>query len=116
MMNIQEMATAAEEQLNIKIILMNNQSLGLVHQQQDLFFGKRIFAADYAYRTNFIHIAEGFGFSTCDLNTASDPYTALHEALNRPGPVLIHALINVDEKVYPMVPPGAANIDMIGGE
>ncbi|HHT8828288.1 acetolactate synthase large subunit [Yersinia enterocolitica] len=116
MMNIQEMATAAEEQLNVKIILMNNQSLGLVHQQQDLFFGKRIFAADYPYRTNFIHIAEGFGFSTCDLNTASDPYSALHEALNRPGPVLIHALIDVDEKVYPMVPPGAANIDMIGGE
>lgn len=78
MMNIQEMATAAEEQLNVKIILMNNQSLGLVHQQQDLFFGKRIFAADYPYRTNFIHIAEGFGFSTCDLNTASDPYRALH--------------------------------------
>nr|CBX71695.1 hypothetical protein YEW_IO37240 [Yersinia enterocolitica W22703] len=40
----------------------------------------------------------------------------MHEALNRPGPVLIHALIDVDEKVYPMVPPGAANIDMIGGE
>ncbi|CNI95202.1 acetolactate synthase catalytic subunit [Yersinia aldovae] len=116
MMNIQEMATAAQEQLNVKIILMNNQSLGLVHQQQELFFGKRIFAADYPYRTNFIHIAEGFGFSTCDLNTATDPYAALHQALNRPGPVLIHALIDVDEKVYPMVPPGAANIDMIGGE
>ncbi|WP_186369762.1 acetolactate synthase large subunit [Yersinia aldovae] len=116
MMNIQEMATAAQEQLNVKIILMNNQSLGLVHQQQELFFGKRIFAADYPYHTNFIHIAEGFGFSTCDLNTATDPYAALHQALNRPGPVLIHALIDVDEKVYPMVPPGAANIDMIGGE
>lgn len=49
MMNIQEMATAAEEGLNVKIILMNNQALGLVHQQQDLFYGQRIFAADYRY-------------------------------------------------------------------
>ncbi|MEE3651815.1 MULTISPECIES: acetolactate synthase large subunit [unclassified Brenneria] len=114
MMNIQEMATAAEEGLNIKIILMNNQSLGLVHQQQDLFFKQHIFAADYRYRTNFLAIAAGFGFSTCDLNAAEDPLAALADALNRPGPALIHALIDVNEKVYPMVPPGAANIDMIG--
>ncbi|QCR09591.1 acetolactate synthase large subunit [Brenneria rubrifaciens] len=114
MMNIQEMATAAEEGLNVKIILMNNQSLGLVHQQQDLFFQKRIFAADYRYRTHFLAIAAGFGFATCDLNAADDPRTALAEALNRPGPTLIHVSIDANEKVYPMVPPGAANIDMIG--
>ncbi|RLM28159.1 hypothetical protein BIY29_00430 [Brenneria alni] len=114
MMNIQEMATAAEEGLNVKIILMNNQSLGLVHQQQDLFFQQRIFAADYRYRTNFLAIAAGFGFAACDLNAAENPRTALADALNRPGPALIHVLIDVNEKVYPMVPPGAANIDMIG--
>ncbi|BES83477.1 acetolactate synthase [Pectobacterium araliae] len=114
MMNIQEMATAAEEGLNVKIVLMNNQSLGLVHQQQDMFFQKRIFAADYRYRTNFLAIAAGFGFATCDLNAAADPQAALQEALNQPGPVLIHVLIDANEKVLPIVPPGAANIDMIG--
>ncbi|MEC5343927.1 acetolactate synthase large subunit [Brenneria populi] len=114
MMNIQEMATAAEAGLNVKIVLMNNQSLGLVHQQQELFFQQRIFAADYPYRTHFLAIAAGFGFSTCDLNAAPDPRAALSEALHRPGPALIHVLIDANEKVYPMVPPGAANIDMIG--
>ncbi|MFE8152328.1 acetolactate synthase large subunit [Brenneria goodwinii] len=114
MMNIQEMATAAEAGLNVKIILMNNQSLGLVHQQQELFFQQRIFAADYPYRTNFLAIAAGFGFTTCDLNAEKDPRAALSDALNRPGPTLIHVLIDANEKVYPMVPPGAANIDMIG--
>ncbi|MFE8117797.1 acetolactate synthase large subunit [Brenneria goodwinii] len=114
MMNIQEMATAAEAGLNVKIILMNNQSLGLVHQQQELFFQQRIFAADYPYRTNFLAIAAGFGFTTCDLNAEEDPRAALSDALNRPGPTLIHVLIDANEKVYPMVPPGAANIDMIG--
>ncbi|WP_409158536.1 acetolactate synthase large subunit [Pectobacterium sp. B2J-2] len=114
MMNIQEMATAAEEGLNVKIVLMNNQSLGLVHQQQDLFFQQRIFAADYRYSANFLAIAAGFGFATCDLNAVADPRTALQEVLNQPGPALIHVRIDANEKVFPMVPPGAANIDMIG--
>ncbi|MFJ5438859.1 acetolactate synthase large subunit [Pectobacterium brasiliense] len=114
MMNIQEMATTAEEGLNVKIVLMNNQSLGLVHQQQDMFFQKRIFAADYRYSANFLAIAAGFGFATCDLNAAADPHAALQEMLNQPGPALIHVLIDANEKVLPIVPPGAANIDMIG--
>ncbi|WP_249939256.1 thiamine pyrophosphate-dependent enzyme, partial [Escherichia coli] len=114
MMNIQELATAAEHQLNIKIILMNNQALGMVHQKQDLFFENRIFAAAYPYQTDFIKIAAGFGLQTCDLNNEADPEMALEAIMNTKGPCLIHALIDVNQKVYPMVPPGAANIDMIG--
>ncbi|AKJ42348.1 acetolactate synthase large subunit [Pragia fontium] len=114
MMNIQEMATAVEHNLDIKIILMNNQALGLVHQQQTLFYQQRIFAAAYPYQTDFVKIAAGFGLDTCDLNTESDPEKALAAAINRPGPCLIHALIDVNQKVFPMVPPGAANIEMIG--
>lgn len=114
MMNIQEMATAAEEGLNVKVILMNNQALGLVHQQQELFYGQRVFAADYRYQTDFISIARGFGFAAYDLNNADDPAAMLADALHTPGPALIHAAIDASEKVYPMVPPGAANTDMIG--
>ena len=114
MMNIQELATAAEHQLNIKIVLMNNQALGMVHQQQDLFFENRIFAAAYPYQTDFIKIAAGFGLQTCDLNNEEDPEMALERVMNTKGPCLIHVLIDVNQKVYPMVPPGAANIDMIG--
>ncbi len=50
MMNIQELATAVEQQTNIKIFLMNNNALGLVHQQQTMFYGKRTFASDYESR------------------------------------------------------------------
>ncbi|AWH87316.1 acetolactate synthase large subunit [Limnobaculum parvum] len=114
MMNIQEMATAVEHNLDVKIILMNNQALGLVHQQQTLFYQERIFAAAYPYRTDFIKIASGFGMDTCDLNAEQDPETALTEAIRRPGPCLIHALIDINQKVFPMVPPGAANIEMVG--
>ena len=114
MMNIQEMATAAEHNLDVKIILLNNQALGLVHQQQTLFYQQNVFAATYSGQTNFLKIAEGFGLQTCDLNAAENPQAALQEAISRPGPCLIHVRIDASEKVFPMVPPGAANIEMIG--
>ena len=114
MMNIQEMATAAENQLDVKIILMNNESLGLVHQQQSLFYKQGVFAATYPGMINFMQIAAGFGLHTCDLNAAEDAQAALQEAISRPGPALIHVRIDPEQKVYPMVPPGAANTEMVG--
>ncbi|MHA6432318.1 thiamine pyrophosphate-dependent enzyme, partial [Escherichia coli] len=90
MMNIQEMATASENQLNVKIILMNNEALGLVHQQQSLFYKQGVFAATYPGKINFMQIAAGFGLETCDLNNEADPQAALQEIINRPGPALIH--------------------------
>ncbi|KAA1048423.1 acetolactate synthase large subunit [Pseudocitrobacter sp. 73] len=114
MMNIQEMATAAENQLDVKIILMNNEALGLVHQQQSLFYKQGVFAATYPGMINFMQIAAGFGLATCDLNSETDPQGALQAIINRPGPALIHVRIDPQEKVYPMVPPGAANTEMVG--
>ena len=113
-MNIQEMATASENQLDVKIILMNNEALGLVHQQQSLFYKQGVFAATYPGKINFMQIAAGFGLETCDLNNEADPQAALQEIINRPGPALIHVRIDAEEKVYPMVPPGAANTEMVG--
>lgn len=114
MMNIQEMATAAENQLDVKIILMNNQALGLVHQQQSLFYKQGVFAATYPGMINFMQIAAGFGLHTCDLNAEEDAHAALQAAISRPGPALIHVRIDPEQKVYPMVPPGAANTEMVG--
>ncbi|SFU10942.1 acetolactate synthase, large subunit [Kosakonia arachidis] len=114
MMNIQEMATAAENNLDVKIVLMNNEALGLVHQQQSLFYKSGVFAATYPGMINFMQIAAGFGLQTCDLNAVADPQAALLGIISRPGPALIHVRIDPQEKVYPMVPPGAANTEMVG--
>ncbi|WP_407221611.1 acetolactate synthase large subunit [Enterobacter roggenkampii] len=114
MMNIQEMATAAENQLDVKIILMNNEALGLVHQQQSLFYKQGVFAATYPGMINFMQIAAGFGLHTCDLNAEEDAHAALQAAISLPGPALIHVRIDPEQKVYPMVPPGAANTEMVG--
>jgi acetolactate synthase-1/2/3 large subunit len=115
LMNIQELATLAEEDANVKIVLLNNGSLGLVHQQQTMFYGERIYASLFKGVPNFLKVAEGFGVRAVDLDAAADPRAALDEALNTRGPCLIHASIDVHQKVFPMVPPGAANKEMIGG-
>jgi acetolactate synthase-1/2/3 large subunit len=114
-MNIQEMGTAADENLDLKIVLLDNQSLGLVHQQQELFYGQRLYASDYKRKTDFVKIAQGFGFAAVDLDLSPHPHALLAEMLAAPGPCLIRASIDVAQKVYPMVAPGAANTDMIGG-
>ncbi len=116
LMNIQELATAAEEQVNVKIILCNNNGLGLVQQQQDLFFGGRLFASRYSGGTDFQRIAEGFGIPAVHLNKSGNPLRDLEKALREPGPRLIEVDVRAADKVFPMVPPGAANSRMIGGE
>ena len=115
LMNVQELVTAAEEDVNVKIILMNNASLGLVFQQQTLFYGERIYASQFKGMPDFIRVAEGFGLAAVDLDKEADPLPALAAALASRGPVLIHASIALHEQVLPMVPPGAANKEMIGG-
>ncbi len=115
LMNVQEFASAAEEDVNVKVVLMNNSSLGLVFQQQTMFYGERIFSSKFKGVPNFIKVAEGFGWQTLDLDKENDPQAALSKALATRGPMLIHASIDMNEQVLPMVAPGAANKDMIGG-
>ncbi len=113
LMNLQELATAAEENVNVKIVLLNNRSLGLVYQQQTLFYGRRVFASAYRKSPDFVALTRGFGIDALDLDGARDARCALGAALRRRGPCLIHATIDAAEQVLPMVPPGAANTQML---
>jgi acetolactate synthase-1/2/3 large subunit len=113
LMNLQEFATAAEEGVNVKIVLMNNRSLGLVYQQQTLFYERRVFASAYRKTPNFVELMRGFGIAAVDLDRAPEPASALARALRHAGPCLIHATIDTAEQVLPMVPPGAPNTEMI---
>lgn len=116
LMNIQELVTAAEVQANLKIVLLDNAALGLVHQQQTLFYGQGPVASTFQVLPDFTAAARAFGIAAVDLDAAANPLAALAEAFARPGPCLIHARIDALQKVYPMVPPGAANRDMIGAQ
>ncbi|WP_243359051.1 biosynthetic-type acetolactate synthase large subunit [Fundidesulfovibrio terrae] len=113
-MNIQELATLAETGANVKIVVLDNQSLGLVAQQQKLFFARKS-ASRYSRGTDFAALAEAFGVTGLNLDACDDPAAALEDALNAPVPVLIHARVDPGAMVFPMVPPGAANSEMLHG-
>jgi acetolactate synthase-1/2/3 large subunit len=113
LMNIQELATLAELDLNVKIVVLDNAALGLVRQQQELFYGRRLVASMYAQPANFVAIAHAFGVAACDLGLAAASRTALANALRRDGPVLIRVPIAAERHVLPMVAPGKANVEAI---
>jgi acetolactate synthase-1/2/3 large subunit len=115
LMNIQELATLAEEDLAVKVLVMNNRHLGLVRQQQELFYGGRLSAAGFAAAPDLAAVSRGFGVPAYDLGRFADPLALLDSALNSPGPCVVNVPIAPEEKVFPMVPPGAANREMIGG-
>jgi len=113
LMNIQELATAAEERTRVTLILLDNGHLGLVRQQQELFYGGRYHASRFAAGLDFSAIARGFGVEAHDLATTSHPAALLARALEAPGPCLVRVPIAAEANVYPMVRPGGPNREMI---
>ncbi|MFP4157924.1 MAG: biosynthetic-type acetolactate synthase large subunit [Opitutales bacterium] len=115
LLNCQELATLREENLKVKIILLDNRGYGLVNQQQDLFYGKRRFAVEFEHPVDFVQLAASFGIAGFSM-TAADAEARLETALEAPGPSLIHVPAKLAEKVFPMVAPGGSNADMITNE
>ncbi len=114
LMNIQELDTLAEMNLNVKVFILNNQHLGLVRQQQEMFYGERYVASRFHNKPNFAAIAQGFGVRGIDLDGTADPIATLKRVLATPGPCVVNVPIHHAELVLPMVPPGGANHEMIG--
>jgi acetolactate synthase-1/2/3 large subunit len=114
LMNIQELATLAELNANVAIIVLNNGHLGLVRQQQELFYGERYVASRFESALDFSAIARGFGVRALNAREAANPTESIARELQAPGPALIDIPIRFNENVWPMVPAGAANRDMLG--
>lgn len=114
LMNIQELATLADLKANVHIIVMNNGQLGLVRQQQELFYDRKFVGSSFETRVDYALAARAFGINSFNLAQSNEPMETLEYALNTVGPCLIDAPIEDYHNVYPMVPPGAANIQMIG--
>jgi acetolactate synthase I/II/III large subunit len=112
LMNIQELATLAELNLNVKIVLLDNAALGLVRQQQELFYGRKHVASMFIEPTRFTSVADAFGIASFDLGASATRKT-LRKALMSAGPALIRVPIDAREFALPMVPPGKANIDAL---
>lgn len=109
LLNLQELATLAELDVDVKIIVLDNAALGLVRQQQELFYRKRFVGSRYANRPDFVSIASAFQIRARDLGCESEPRAVLEHAMSTRGPWLIRVPIDESEHVYPFVAPGAAN-------
>lgn len=116
LMNIQELATLADLKLNVKVLIMNNGHLGLVRQQQQMFYNQHYIASKFVTSPDFAAISRGFGVNACDLSKEKDPLAALKAVLSIPGSYVVDIPIRDDENVLPIVPPGSGNTNMIGGE
>ena len=111
LMNIQEFATLAEQGLNVKIIVLDNGHLGLVRQQQNLFFAGRYSACEFTNAVEFKRVARAFGIAAAVYDEANPD--SLSGFLSAEGSGLLHVRIAATEKVLPMVAPGEGNLQMI---
>jgi len=107
MMNIQELATLAENKLNVTLIILKNGTLGMVRQQQEYLFDKNYSASIFEYVPDFIQIAKGFGIDAVDATTDKEWYKKAFTA----GPHVVKLDISMGENVLPFVSAGRANID-----
>ena len=115
LMNIQELATVAEADVNVKVIVLDNQSLGLVAQQQALFYAASGFGSRFAQATDYVTIARGFGIPAFDTGDAGEGRDFWSDVLTTPGPCLVRVPVDAREQALPIVPPGAAHWEAIGG-
>ncbi len=105
-MNIQELATAAQYKINVKIVLLNNGYLGMVRQWQELFYEKRYSHTDMTYAPDFVKLAEAFGIVGLRATKPEEVESVLKEGLALDRPVLMDFRVSREECVYPMVHPG----------
>jgi acetolactate synthase-1/2/3 large subunit len=112
-MNLQELATAAEHNLPVKIVLLNNGFHGMVRQWQDLFYEGRYSASYLGKLPDFVKLAEAYGILGLRAVKPADVEGALQQGLKHQGPVLIDVPIDPYENCYPMIPAGGAQHEMM---
>jgi acetolactate synthase-1/2/3 large subunit len=114
-MSIQELATTVQYQLPIKIVLMNNGVLGMVRQLQKMFYNERFNQIQLYSNPDFMKVADAYGIKGIKVESPEQVNEALKKAIEIPNPVLIDCRISPDEIVLPMLPPGKAITDILGG-
>ena len=113
-MNSQEMATAKINDVPVKVLIIDNRALGMVHQWQSLFYNKRYSFTELADNPDFVKLADAYGWRARRVEKPEDVDAALDEMLASKEPFLLDVMIPRDQTVYPMVAPGAPIDDIIG--
>jgi acetolactate synthase-1/2/3 large subunit len=112
----QEMAICAIHNLPVKIVVINNQTLGMVKQWQDIVYEKRYSQVDLTGSPSFVKLADAYGIKGLRATNKEEAIRAWHEALDTSGPVLVEFVVPTEENVYPMVLSGSPLNQMVMGE
>lgn len=113
-MTMQEMAVLKQYNLPVKVIVVNNEALGMVRQWQEKFYEGRYSSSLMTENPDFIKLAEGFGIKGIRVSKEMDVPRVIKEVFQHDGPVLVDARVQKLDKVFPMVAPGKGNHEMIG--
>ena len=111
-MTIQELATLTQENIAVKIAIMNNGYLGMVIQWQELFYGRR-YVGTKLWNPDFVKIAEAYDIPGIRVKRREEVVSAIQKAIDYPGSFLIDFLIEPEENIYPIVPPGKSLADFL---
>ena len=111
-MTIQELATIAQENLAIKIAILNNGYLGMVRQWQELFYGQRYVGTQLS-GPDFVKIAEAYGIHGQRVTDKKQVTSAIEKAMEHQGPFLLDFVVEPEENVFPIVPPGASLVEAL---
>ncbi len=113
-MNAQELATCAQNGIDVKVFIMNNGYLGMVRQWQELFWDRRYSQVDTGQFPDFVKLAEAYGATGMRLTDKHTLVDQMKEALETPGTVVADVRVAPEENVFPMIAPGQAARDMVG--
>ncbi|MGG0821800.1 biosynthetic-type acetolactate synthase large subunit [Paenibacillus turicensis] len=112
----QELAICAINNIPVKVVVINNQVLGMVKQWQELIYDKRYSHVDLAGSPDFVKLAEAYGVKGLRASNKEDAKKVWQEALDTPGPVLVEFVVSKEENVYPMVTQGSTIDQMLMGD
>ncbi len=116
LMNMQEMSTAVQHKLPVKIFILNNQYMGMVRQWQELLHGGRYSHSYTDSLPDFVKLAEAYGCFGVRASNPKELDKKIKEMLDYDGPVIFDCVVDQDENCYPMIPSGAAHNEMLLGE
>ncbi len=105
-MTMSELATIVENNIPVKFAIFNNGYLGMVRQWQEIFYQKDYFSTHYTGNPDFVKLADAFGMPGIRVSRREESIEAIREAMAHPGPVLVDFMVEDEENVYPMIPPG----------
>lgn len=111
-MNIQEMATAIQHRLPVKLLILNNHYMGMVRQWQEMFHGDRHSESYVDALPDFVKLAEAYGFKAFRCDKPEEVESTLKKMIETEGPVLVDMIVDSKENVFPMIPAGAAHHEM----